>query len=162
MVGQWLGANAPERFDRIVLANAGCYYPDPANWHARIKAVRDGGLKAIADTVISGWLTADFREREPQTAAKIKAMLSASPPEGYIACCETLSTLDQRALLPRIKSPTLVIAGRHDKSTPIAGAEYIRSQIPEASMTILDAAHISNVEQSHAFTEAVAGFLMQR
>jgi 3-oxoadipate enol-lactonase len=162
MVGQWLGANAPERFERIVLANTGCYYPDPANWHARIKAVRDGGLKAIADTVISGWLTADFREREPQTAAKIRAMLSASPPEGYIACCETLSTLDQRALLPRIKSPTLVIAGRHDKSTPIAGAEYIRSQIPEASMTILDAAHISNVEQSHAFTEAVAGFLMQR
>ena len=102
------------------------------------------------------------REREPHAAAKLKAMLSASPPEGYIACCEALSTLDQRALLPRIKSPTLDIAGRHDKSTPIAGAEYIRSQIPDASLTILDAAHISNVEQSHAFTEAVAGFLMQR
>ncbi len=29
-------------------------------------------------------------------------------------------------------------------------------------MTILDAAHISNVEQSHAFTEAVTGFLMQQ
>ncbi|GAB1715680.1 MAG: 3-oxoadipate enol-lactonase [Nitrobacter sp.] len=162
MVGQWLGANAPERFERIVLANTGCYYPDPANWHARIQAVRDGGLKAIADAVIGGWLTADFREREPHAAAKLKAMLNASPPEGYIACCEALSTLDQRALLPRIKSPTLVIAGRHDKSTPVAGAEYIRSQIPGASMTILDAAHISNVEQSHAFTEAVAGFLMQR
>jgi 3-oxoadipate enol-lactonase len=28
-------------------------------------------------------------------------------------------------------------------------------------MTILDAAHISNVEQPHAFTEAVIGFLTQ-
>jgi 3-oxoadipate enol-lactonase len=29
-------------------------------------------------------------------------------------------------------------------------------------MTILDAAHISNVEQPHAFTEALVGFLTQR
>src|SRR6266436_1460454 len=35
-------------------------------------------------------------------------------------------------------------------------------QIPGASMTILDAAHISNVEQPHAFTDAVVGFLTQR
>jgi 3-oxoadipate enol-lactonase len=29
-------------------------------------------------------------------------------------------------------------------------------------MTILDAAHISNLEQSHAFTDAVVGFLTQK
>ena len=53
-------------------------------------------------------------------------------------------------------------AGRHDMSTPVAAGEFIRSQIPGASMTILDAAHISNVEQPHAFTDAVVGFLTQR
>jgi 3-oxoadipate enol-lactonase len=128
----------------------------------RIEAVKEGGLAAVADTVIASWLTADFREREPQVTASMKAMLLASPVEGYIACCQALSTLDQRALLAQIKSPTLVIAGRHDTSTPIAAGEYIRSQIPGASLTILDAAHISNVEQPRAFTEAVVGFLTQR
>ena len=162
MVGQWLGANAPERLDRIILSNTACYYPDPTNWNNRIKAVKEGGLAAVADTVIAGWLTADFREREPQVTARLKAMLLACPAEGYIACCEALSTLDQRALLPKIKSPTLVITGRHDMSTPIAAGEYVRSQIPGASLTILDAAHISNVEQPHAFTETVVGFLTQR
>jgi 3-oxoadipate enol-lactonase len=92
----------------------------------------------------------------------VKAMLLATPVQGYLACCEALATLDQRALLPKIKSPTLVIAGRHDMSTPVAAGEFIRSQIPGASLTILDAAHISNIEQSHAFTEAVVGFLTQR
>jgi 3-oxoadipate enol-lactonase len=162
MVGQWLGANAPERFGKLILANTSCYYPDPTNWLNRIKAVKEGGIASIADTVISGWLTADFREREPQVAARMKAMLIASPVESYLACCEALSTLDQRALLPKIKSPTLVIAGRQDMATPIASAELIRSQIPGASLTILDAAHISNVEQPHAFTDAVVGFLTQR
>jgi 3-oxoadipate enol-lactonase len=162
MVGQWLGANAPERFDRIILSNTSSYYPDPTNWHNRIKAVREGGIAAVADAVISGWLTADFREAQPQIAASMKAMLIASPVEGYLAACEALSTLDQRALLPRIKSPTLVIAGRQDMATPVASGEYIRSQIPGASLTILDAAHISNVEQPHAFTDAVVGFLTQR
>jgi 3-oxoadipate enol-lactonase len=162
MVGQWLGANAPERFGKIILSNTACHYPDPTNWLNRIKAVKEGGITAVADTVIAGWLTADFREREPQVAANMKAMLLATPVEGYLACCEALSTLDQRELLPKIKSPTLVIAGRHDMATPVSAGEFIRSRIPGASMTLLDAAHISNVEQSHAFTEAVVGFLTQR
>ena len=89
-------------------------------------------------------------------------MMLTTPVEGYIACCEALSTLDQRELLAEIKSPTLVIAGRHDMATPVAAGELIRSRIPGASLTILDAAHISNVEQSHAFTDAVVGFLTQR
>src|SRR6202043_575173 len=147
---------------RIILSNPACYYPDPTNWQDRIKAVKQGGIAAVADTVIAGWLTADFREREPQITANMTAMLLASPVQGYLACCEALSTLDQRELLPKIKSATLVIAGRHDMATPIAAGELIRSQIPGASLTILDAAHISNVEQPHAFTDAVVGFLMQR
>ena len=162
MVGQWLGANAPERFDRMILSNTSCYYPDPTNWDNRIKAVSEGGLASVADAVIGGWLTADFREREPAVTARMKAMLIASPQQGYIACCEALRTLDQRDLLPRVSRPTLVIAGRQDQSTPIAAGEYIRSHIPGADMTILDAAHISNVEQPHAFTEAVTGFLTQQ
>ena len=162
MVGQWLGANAPERLGKIILSNTACHYPDPTNWLNRIKAVKEGGIAAIADTVIATWLTADFREREPQVTANMKSMLLATPVQGYLGCCEALSTLDNRASLPKIKSPTLVIAGRHDMATPVAAAEFIRSQIPGASLTILDAAHISNVEQPHAFTEAVIGFLMQK
>jgi 3-oxoadipate enol-lactonase len=162
MVGQWLGANAPERFGKLILANTSCYYAEPIKWLERIDAVKKGGIAAVADGVIAGWLTQDFREREPDITARMKAMLLATPVEGYLACCEALSTLDQRALLPKIKSPTLVIAGRHDQATPISAGELIRSNIPGASMTIIDAAHISNVEQPHAFTDAVVGFLTQR
>jgi 3-oxoadipate enol-lactonase len=162
MVGQWLAAHAPERVGKLVLANTTCYYPDPTIWEARIKAVREGGLAVVADTVIGGWLTQEFRDHNPEVADRMKAMLLATPVEGYLACCEALSRLDLREDLARIKSPTLVIAGRYDKSTPIAMAEAIRSRIAGANMTILDAAHISNVEAAGAFNDAVLGFLTQR
>src|SRR5580692_11115404 len=41
MVGQWLGANAPERIDRLVLANTSCYYPIKDPWNERIAYVRE-------------------------------------------------------------------------------------------------------------------------
>ena len=126
MIGQWLGANAPDRFDRIILSNTACHYPDPTNWLNRIKAVKEGGIAAVADTVIAGWLTADFREREPQISANMKAMLIASPVQGYLACCDALSTLDQRELLPRIKSPTLVIAGRDRRRHVVTSRDHQR------------------------------------
>src|SRR3977135_4462724 len=47
MVGQWLGANAPERVVQRHLANTSCYYPDPTNWLNRIKAVKEGGIAAV-------------------------------------------------------------------------------------------------------------------
>ena len=65
MVGQWLGANAPERFDRIVLANTACYYPDPTNWLNRIKAVKEGGIAAVADAVICGLADGGFSRARP-------------------------------------------------------------------------------------------------
>ena len=72
---------------------------------------------------------------------------------------------DQVVSAPLVERADIVVhfaAETHvDRSISAAG-EFIRSNIPVASMTILDAAHISNVEQPHAFTDAVVGFLTQR
>jgi 3-oxoadipate enol-lactonase len=124
MVGQWLGARAPERLDRIILSNTSCYFPDPSDWLDRIEAVHTKGVASIAKTVILCWFTAGFRARQPQMVAAMQAMSTAPPREGCIDCCETLGTLDQRALLPRNSRPTPVIAGRPDKSTPLQQANY--------------------------------------
>jgi 3-oxoadipate enol-lactonase len=87
-------------------------------------------------------------------------MFAATPLEGYIACGEAVRDMDHRDLLPKISAPTLVIAGKHDPATPLAAGEYISDRVPGAMLTVLDAAHISNVEQSAAFTDAVLQFLL--
>ena len=96
---------------------------------------------------------------EPQTVAD-QAMFAATF-RGY-RLLRAAARMDQRDLLPRIKAPTLVIAGKHDGATPPEANEYISNHIPGAKFALVDAAHLSNIEQSEAYTKAVLAFLLAK
>jgi 3-oxoadipate enol-lactonase len=104
------------------------------------------------------WFTKPFRDREPAVIAQMTSTLAATPLEGYIACCEAVRDMDHRELLHKIKAPTLLIAGRHDMATTVENAEFIRDRVPGAKLIVLDAAHISNVEQADKYTAAALEF----
>ena len=158
MDGQWLGANAPDRVEKLVLANTNYYYADKGPWADRIKFVREKGLEPLVDANMERWFTKGFRERSPQAIARMKEIFLGSNLEGYIACVEAIRDMDFRASNPRIAAPTLVIVGKQDPATPPAQGEAIAAQIKGAKVAALDAAHISNIEQPKAFTEAVLNF----
>ena len=162
MVGQWLGANAPERIERLVLSNTSSYFADKADRDNRLKLVREKGIAAFAKANMERWFTQGFRERSPQTVAWMQEMFAATPLEGYVACAQAVRDMDHRDLLSKIKAPTLVIGGKQDPATPLEANEYIKSRIPGARLTVLDAAHLSNVEQPQAYTNAVLDFLLAR
>jgi 3-oxoadipate enol-lactonase len=162
MVGQWLGANAPERIERLVLSNTSSYFPDKTAWNDRLKFVREKGVPALAAPNMERWFTKGFRERSPETIARMIEMFSATPLEGYIGCGEAVRDMDHRELLPKIKAPTLVLIGNHDPATTPEAGEYIRSHVPGATVTMLEAAHISNIEQPAAYAKAVVDFLTRR
>src|SRR5438874_3689616 len=84
-VGMWLALNAPERIDRLVLADTAAKFGTPERWNARIEAVRQGGVGAIADGVLEGWFTARFRARAPDAVARLRQMLLGAPTEGHPA-----------------------------------------------------------------------------
>jgi 3-oxoadipate enol-lactonase/4-carboxymuconolactone decarboxylase len=160
MTGMWLGANRPERVDRLVLANTGAKVGDPAVWAARFEAVRAGGMAAITPGVLDRWFTARYQQLAPAEVDKVRAMLLATSPDGYVANGAAVRDMDQRDSLARIAVPTLVITGSHDGSTPPElGAEVARA-IDGARCVELDAAHLSNWEQAGAFTAVVLSFLL--
>jgi 3-oxoadipate enol-lactonase len=161
MVGQWLGANASDRFGKIVLANTAYHLPgsdqlaQPYQGGER-RRDRFGGRRChrgLADGGLPRARTADHGNHERDAGCHSGTRLSR-----LLRGVEHTRPAWASA---QLKSPTLVIAGRHDMATPVAAGEVIRGQIPGASLTILDAAHTSNVEQPHAFTDAVVGFLTQ-
>jgi 3-oxoadipate enol-lactonase len=157
-----MGANAPQRVDRLILSNTSAYFPDKEIWNGRIKTVREKGLQAVVTGTMERWFTKDFREREPKKIQWMVDMFLGTKPEGYIGCGEAVRDMDHRELIKSIKAPTMVIAGRHDAGTTVEMAEFIRRNSPGASLTLFDAAHIANVEQQHDYTEAVVGFLTQK
>jgi 3-oxoadipate enol-lactonase len=51
MVGQWLGANAPDRVDKLILSNTACYYPaTPLPSNEFIRDHVPGAKLAVLDT----------------------------------------------------------------------------------------------------------------
>ena len=78
------------------------------------------------------WFTKQFRERAPETVAWLREMFAATPLDGYLACGEAVRDMDHRDLLPKIRAPTLVIAGKYDPATPPEANEYIKNHIPGA------------------------------
>ena len=157
--GMWLALHAPERIDRLVLADTATRFGTPERWNARIDAVTRGGMAAIVDGVLEIWFTADFRGRAPAAVGRVRDMLLASPVEGYLAACRAVRGIDLTADVGRITQPTLVIAGTHDTSTSPAQGRAIAEQIRGARFVELAAAHISNVEAADRFNAELLGFL---
>jgi len=159
MIGMWLGVHAPNRLHRLVLSNTAARIGTKEMWNARIATARKDGMKPVAAAVIERWFTPGFRASFAERVARAQRMLENSPPEGYAACCAAIRDMDQREAVAQIKAPTLVIYGGSDPVTPGSDAQFLTDRIRGAVKVELAAAHLSNVEQADAFTEAVSNFL---
>ena len=155
MTGMWLGGNAPERLHRLVVCNTAALIGSPEVWNGRIALVRQGGMAAIADSVLQRWFTPSFIANAPGQIDFVRQMLLQTPAEGYIANCEAIRDMDQRDTISRITTPTLVIAGSRDPATPPEEGKFIAAKIAGAKYVELDSAHLSNIEAAKEFNEAL-------
>ena len=162
MVGMALALEAPERVERLVLAGTAAHLGPPEGWAERARIARTEGMEAIADTVVGRWFTPRLSREGPETVARFRATLAATPPEGYARCCEAVGAWDARERISAIAVPVLVVAAAEDPATPVEHAELIASRIPGARLHVLEgAAHLANVERADEFTSAVLDHLGQ-
>lgn len=159
MVGQWLGANAPERINRLILSNTHSYYPDKAMWDDRIRMAQEKGIAGMVDATMERWFTKEFRERAPDRIAVMRDMFLKTQLDGFLGCCHAVRNMDLRDTHARITAPTLVIVGAKDPATPPAAGEAIQKAIKGAKLASLEAAHISNFEQPQLYVDTVLDFL---
>jgi 3-oxoadipate enol-lactonase/4-carboxymuconolactone decarboxylase len=161
MIGQWLGANAPDRIERLVLANTSPRMADPSLFETRRRTVLDKGMRAIEDAVMQRFFSPRTLASANPVAESVRAVLLATSPVGYAGCCAAIRDMDHRPLLDRIQAPTLVIGGDQDLSTPWAGhGEVLACGIRGACAVRLAATHLSNVERPSSFTAALFDFLL--
>jgi 3-oxoadipate enol-lactonase len=157
--GMFLGAHATRHLQKIVLCNTAAKIGTAESWNARIKAVREFGMKSIASAVIERWMSAAFRKTHPAEASAALAMLEAANPQGYAANCAAIRDADLSQSLHNVGVPTLVVAGTRDSVTTPADARFLADNIPGAGYVELVAAHLSNIEAQADFNREVLSFL---
>lgn len=160
MVGMWLLTHAPERVDRAVLSNTSAHMGPVELWNGRIALAQAGGMEATVEPTVKRWFPAAFHEQSPAIIERMRAMIRRTPLAGYLGCCAAIRDMDQRESIRTIRNPTLVIIGAKDPATTPEAGRAIHEAIPGAALAVLDAAHISNVEQPAAFTQTVEEFLL--
>jgi 3-oxoadipate enol-lactonase/4-carboxymuconolactone decarboxylase len=159
-IGQWLAINSPDRITVLVLANTSPQFGSREYWDARRKTVLENGTAAIVDLAMQRFFSPEAPGREALVSAATSVLLGTNP-VGYAGCCSVLRDVDSRGQLGRIKTPTLVIAGNKDVSTPWEGhGEVLAQEIPGAKSVRLPAAHMSNLERPRSFTRALLEFLL--
>ncbi|NUP08938.1 MAG: alpha/beta fold hydrolase [Polyangiaceae bacterium] len=162
-IGQWMAVHAPERIDRLVLANTSSYLGPSPPWDERINSVL--GAKDMSDTAatfLKNWFPPDMLERDDAIVAPFRATLLAMSPQGLAGSFAAVRDGDMRRTITLITAPTLVIVGERDQVTLPSHGERIAASIRGAKLVSLLAVHMSNVECRPAFLEAVLTFLAAR
>ena len=151
LTGMWLGINAPRRVRSLTLANTA----------ARMDLVRERGMTGVADLAIPLWFTERFRAEAPHTVTVFRHMIESCSPTGYLGCCAALRDEDLRNQVSAISCPVLCVASSGDVPTPPEGLQYVHSRVADSRLLMLDAAHISNIEQMGDFNGALIRFLAE-
>ena len=97
---------------------------------------------------------------DPEGVALAIEVMAAVPADTYRAALAALMHFDRRDLLPRIRVPTLLLAGALDREAPPAVMQKMAERIPGARYECLpEAGHLACMEQPELFNEAVLPFL---
>jgi 3-oxoadipate enol-lactonase len=153
MTAMWLGVNAPERIDRLVICCTAMQLPPPGTWTDRAAQVRAEGMGAVVEATMERWFTPGFPKRKPEVVERIRKTFLSTPPEGYAGCCEALAEFDMRGELGAVRAPVLVIAGEDDPVGTPERAAAIGEEVPDSRVVVLpNARHLAAVEQADAVT----------
>ena len=120
----------------------------------------------------AGMSMAEFAEKfaprllgpEPAAGAvsEIVNVMKSVPVDTYRQAMRTITGFDQRANLPNIDVPTMLIAGENDTNAPAAMMEKMASKIAQAQYVLLPkTGHLAPIENPDGFNVNLTAFLKQ-
>jgi pimeloyl-ACP methyl ester carboxylesterase len=156
--------SAPERFTGMVLANTRAAADNEEGRAARDRMAdlaRREGPTAVADQMLPKLLGTSSQRARPALQPLVRRLIEANTGEGIAAAAAAMKTRpDSMPTLQRSAVPALVIAGDEDAVVPVAESEAMAAAIARSQLVVLTAAgHLSNLEVSDDFSEALGNFL---
>jgi pimeloyl-[acyl-carrier protein] methyl ester esterase len=164
-----IAAADPARVSRLVLVAASPRFAASADWPHGMPAE---SLRAFDAVLAQDWRRTleDFielqlrgsRHAEAARASIHEALSSHGAPrrEALLAGMSLLESVDLRDIAPRIRQPTLVVAGQNDRVTPPGAGRWLAATIPDARLVdVPRAGHAPMVSHAAEVAAAISGFL---
>lgn len=127
--------------------------------HPQIVELCQTDFERAVELVVS-WAFAEHVD--PVLKDKAREQMFRNGQEALSRDFASCSTFDVMNRLSEISVPTMVICGREDKLTPVKYSEYLKQNIPNAQLHIVErAGHMVMLEQPGAVTHALREFCRQ-
>jgi pimeloyl-ACP methyl ester carboxylesterase len=157
---------APERVKKLALLDTNPNPPLPEQikgWENFIDMAQHGKFMDVTEKYLLPVLIHPDRQKDLDLIETIKKMAEDVGPKGMINQMKALMTRpDGRENLSAIECPTLVLLGRQDMLCPIDMHEYLVSNIPNASLSVIEeCGHLSTLERPEEVTSCLYDWIMK-
>src|SRR5918992_858747 len=154
----------PSRVSALVLADTRAQADTEEAKQTRAQQaekVLSEGMASIADAMLPKLLTPETVSKRPDIVKRVRDMMLKTKPEGAASALWGMAEReDQTELLPKITAQTLIIVGTEDALTPVADSEKMHNAIAGSCLVVIEnAGHVSNLERTGPFNEALMDFL---
>jgi sigma-B regulation protein RsbQ len=165
MIGVLAAAAEPERFDKLVLVGPSPRYIDDGGYVGGFGVEDIDELLESLESNYLGWSAAMApvimgNPERPDLGQELTESFCRTDPEIARRFARTTFLSDNRADLPGVATPTLVLQCSNDVIAPVSVGEYVASSMPNASLVMLDATgHCPNLSAPNETAEAIAAFV---
>jgi len=152
-----------DRVDRIIVCDSPCQStPTSAQqWNERIAIAEKQGMEPLVEPTVGRWFPPDILKANPSYLDQVRAMVRATPVNGFIGCAAALADHDYASTAATVTRPVLFLAGEKDAggATPVAMRKLSAAVKGSRYVELPGAGHISNLDDPKGFTGAVRDFL---
>lgn len=166
---QYIAANYPELVDKAIIACSEQKFSIISYLATKLQIdLRQYNIhkKTLIENYLPLLFSTDYLSHSENRDNFIRLTLNNPYPqsdEGYIAQVEALRKHNTINLLPKIKSPTLVIGCDKDLLTPHVNSVFLQNHIPGAKLvTIKNCGHAPFIEKPHEFYKIIFRFLIDK
>jgi sigma-B regulation protein RsbQ len=166
MIGALAAAERPELFDRLVMVGPSPRYVDDGDYHGGFSAEEIDELLETMDDNYLGWsahiapVIMGTPDR-PELGEELTSSFCRTDPGIARRFARTTFLSDNRADLPRVTTPTLVVQCRDDVIAPVAVGTYVTEHLGGPSeLALLDVTgHCPNLSAPDQLVRAMKSYL---
>ncbi|MBL6948155.1 MAG: alpha/beta fold hydrolase [Rhodospirillales bacterium] len=162
-VAQEIMRQAPDRVDRLALLDTSATPDTPDRKKQRkgfIAQLGIGGFRGVTSRLLPFLIHKD-RLKDKALTDTIRASAANVGPDAFVRQQHAImGRPDGRKSLKKITCPTLVLCGREDALTPLAGHEEMAQAIPNARLVVIeDCGHLAPMEKPRAVSAVMRYWL---